>query len=174
MGRLPLMFEGRQITFRIPYAMPGEMAVPPSQNGLVFAAATFLHNLDKPFEIHRVIPRLTGLDTNGAVTEPQPDTLEKRIRLNITDEGKNERITKAPALVENLITANRRSWEFEDPYTIVRGEGFQVGVDSLSYPPVCVLGANCDSFTLTTIVNVRVSVVFEGYLVVVAPPSETR
>jgi hypothetical protein len=174
MGRLPLMFAGRQITFRVPYSMHGELTVPPSNNGFAYPVGTFLHNVDKPFEIHRMIPRVTGLAADSTVLEPQPDTLEKRIRLNIADTSKNERLTKTSSLIENLITANRRTWEWEDPYTIVRSEGFEITVDSLTYPSVCILGSSCDAFTLTAVSFARVSIEFQGYLVVVAPPSETR
>lgn len=174
MGRLPLMFAGRQITFRIPYSMHGELVIDPNQNGVVFPQGTFLHNVDKPFEIHRMIPRLTGLDGDGLILDTQPETLAKAIRLNIEDTSKNERLTKVPSLVETLTTANRQTWEWEDPYTLIRSEGFQVAVDSLGFGSVCSVGETCDILEKIAVAQARVEVEFQGYLVVVAPPSETR
>lgn len=190
MGRLPTTFAGRQISWRVPYTMPGELIVEPSKSGVQFPEATFLHNIDKPFEIHRIIIRLTALTTNtfpnapgpissAVVMEVQPDTLSRRVRLRINDFSKNELLTKAPALVSQLLALNTGFWDFEDPYTLVRSEGFQIAIDTLDFPIICVPDTSPTSETPCASVEarvdfVRVEVAFQGFLVVVAPPTESR
>jgi hypothetical protein len=164
MGRLPAKFADKVITFRIPYSMPGELVVAPSSQGTQFPEATFLHNVDKPFEIHRFIPRTTALDdsTPPAVINPQPTAFvtDKLIRLRINDTSKNEQLTKNAHLIDTMVPNNERLWEWEDPYTLVRSEGFQVSIDAQVFP------AGID--------NIRVEIAFQGFLIVIAPPTETR
>ena len=180
MGRLPLKFAGKDITWRVPYTMPGEIDVAELTNGKVFPEATFLHNVDKPFEIHRMIVRIVakgsvpGTDlATPQIFETQPDTLEERVKLRVTDLSKNENMTKSATLVSNLLAFNTGFWDWEEPYTIVRSEGFQVQIDTLEKPIWCILNTECKPenavFTLF-----KVEVTFQGFLVVVAPPSETR
>ncbi|UCC72087.1 MAG: hypothetical protein JSV86_17215 [Gemmatimonadota bacterium] len=173
MGRLPAEFAGKTITFRIPYSMPGELIVASNTQGTQFPDATFLHNVDKPFEIHRVLVRLTGLDDNDAVIPAQPANLGKLVRLRLQDTSKNEALTKAAHLVDTLLSANTETWDWEDPYTLVRSEGFQVQADTQVLGNVCSPDANCDLVS-TAVASVRVEIAFQGYLIVIAPPSEVR
>lgn len=163
MGRLPNEFAGKLITFRLPYSMPGEIQLSADSQGVQFPEATFLHNVEKPFEIHRMIVRLTGLDDSvPPVVQPvQPTILEKLVRLRITDTSKNEVLTKNAQLVETLVKLNEQTWEWDEPYTLVRSEGFQVAVDTdAGYPADTEL--------------IRAEVTFQGYLIVIAKPSESR
>jgi hypothetical protein len=178
MGRLALQFANRPITFRVPHSMSAEMDVLPNQSGVVFPEAAFLINVDKPFEIHRMKVRLTAKKTNGeqqlVVMEPQPTTLEERVRLRVTDVSKNENLTKNATLVSMLKKDNEGTWEWEEPYTLVRAEGFQVIVDTLSFPTFCTPDESCEGVGPVTPEKVRVAVNFQGYLIVVAAPTETR
>lgn len=166
MGRnsiIPASFDDQQIRFRIPYSMPGEKIVEPNASGDFFPEATFLTNVDKPFEIDRLTIRLTALDANKAVLDVQPATLGRRIRMTIQDTSKNEKLTKASHMVDSLISSEQGAagtWEWYVPYTMVRSEGFQVGIDALTFPAGT-------SF-------VRVDLSFQGSLIVIAAPSETR
>lgn len=166
MGRLPDSFAGRKITFRVPFTIPGELILAGSVSGQQFPDATFLHNMDKPFEIHRMIPRITGLDTNGVVVVTQPDqqTLQSLVRLRIIDFSKNEQLTKASTLMK-LFTkgTSEQTWEWAEPYTLVRSEGLQVLVDTQAIP----------AFS-PTVTSLRIELAFQGFLIVVAPPSEAR
>ena len=166
MGRLGDQWAGRKITMRIPFCMAGEITLAGSVSGQQFPDATFLVNSDKPFEIHRMIPRITGVDANGAVVATQPDqqTLQSLVRLRITDLSKNENLTKASTLMK-LFTkgTSEQTWEWADPYYLVRSESFQILVDTQAIPvfnPV--------------ITQLRIEIDFQGFLVVVAPPSEMR
>lgn len=177
MGRLPLQFANRPITFRVPHNMTAEMDVLPNQSGVVFPEASFLVNVDKPFEIHRIKVRVVAKRTEGeqlVVMEIQPQTLEERVRIRITDVSKNENLTKNATLVSMLKKDNEGTWEWDEPYTLVRAEGFQVIVDTLNFPAICVPGPGCDGLQSVVPEKVRVTVNLQGYLLVIAAPTETR
>lgn len=160
---IPSAFADQFIKFRIPYSMPGEIILAANASGEFFPEATFLVNVDKPFEIERMVVRLTALDASNVVLDVQPNTLEKRVRLTVSDTSKNEKLTKAAHLVDTLISSEQGSdgaWEWYVPYTMVRSEGFQIGVDTLAFP------AGTE--------NVRVEIAFQGSLIVIQPASETR
>lgn len=165
MGRLPDYWAGRKITMRVPYEMAGEIILASLQSGLQFPDATFLHNVDKPFEVHRCKPIVTGLDAGGLVDDVQPlqDVLQQLIRVRISDLGKNELMTKSPTLISLLVKGTAEAtWEWAEPYTIERSENFQVVADAVSL-------AN-----FATITQLRLGWSFQGFLLVVAPPSESR
>ena len=166
MGRLPDEWAGRKITMRVPFEFAGELTLAGSTSGQQFPDATFLHNIDKPFEIHRMIPRITGVDANGAVVATQPDQqlLQSLVRLRITDLSKNENLTKSSTLMK-LFTkgTSEQTWEWASPYYLVRSESFQILVDTQAIP----------TFN-PTIAQLRIEIAFQGFLVVVAPPSESR
>lgn len=175
----PEYFADRRIKFTIPYTMPGELLITAGQSGVQFPEAQFLHNVDKPFEIWRMLVRLTAFDTAdpAVILSEQPtDLLRKLIRLSILDTSKNERITKNPALVDALLKENERTWEWDPrPYTIVRQEGFQVAVDAAQvFPTVCQPSVQDCTATPVEIGSIRVEVAFEGWLLVLEPPSNTR
>lgn len=178
MGRLPLQFAGKDITFRIPYNIAAELDVGPNLSGVVFPEASFLHNVDKPFEIHRVRIGLTAKGTptgfvSPTILEPQPTTMEQRVRLRILDFSKNENMTKSATLVSQLLQKNTGAWDFEEPYTIVRSEGFQVQMDTLDFPAVVVLDDNIEPERVD-VQFARIEVNFQGYLDIIGPPSEVR
>lgn len=163
MGRLPSHFAGRVITFRVPYNLPGELIVQPQTTGVQFPDATYLQTTDKPFEIHRMIPRLTALDAQGVPVTPQPafEFISSFVRLMIRDVSKNEALMKSPQLVKTLLKGSSElTWEFAEPYTIVRQEGFQISVDNTA--------------AVGTFAQVRVEIDFQGFLLVTAPASEAR
>ncbi len=165
MGRLPDSWAGRKITMRIPYEMPGELPLTTGQVGQQFPDATFLHNVDKPFEIHRVKPFVIALDTDGNVINPQLDqqTLQSLLRVRISDLGKNELMTKSPTAVPLLTKGtSEQTWEWAEPYTIVRSESLQLVADAQSFT------------NFTGIVTLRFCFMLQGFLIVVAPPSESR
>jgi hypothetical protein len=176
MGRLPSQWAGRDITMRIPYVMPGELIMTGSQSGVQYPDSAFTNNVDMPFECHRMIPRVVGLDdANIALpTQPPQDLLQELVRARVNDFGKNVIMTKNPTLL-NLLTkgSDERTWEWAEPYYLVRSEGFQVVLDTLALP---VWDGNQIPVAPPTkpLVSLRIEVSFQGYLCVVAAPSNTR
>jgi hypothetical protein len=173
-GLIPESFADQFIRFRIPYIMPGEKITLENTAGDFFPEGVFLHNVNKPFEIHSVSVRLTLLDeeTPPALIDAQPVTLGRRVRLSVTDTSKNEPLTKAPTLVDNLINSVQGSegqWIWPVPYTIVRQEGLQVQIDVQSLAGM--FNQNGEQIQTQ---SVRVELAFQGYLLIVAPASNTR
>lgn len=176
MGRLPAQFAQRDITLRVPYAMEGELVIAGNQSGVQFPDATFTNNVDMPFEAHRMIPRVTALDGTGNVlaTQPAEDTLMELVRLRMQDFGKSIVMLKNPALISTLVKgSSERTWEWADPYYLIRSQGFQVSCDSLAlFPwdgnqiPASPAG--------TPFASLRVEITFQGFLLQVAAPSNNR
>lgn len=179
MSRLPLQFAGKNITWRIPYNLSAEFDCPPNTFGTVFPDAAFMVQIDKPFEIHRVFIDLIALgitsDSDGAQTilEPQPTTMSQRVRLLLNDLSKNEKMTRSPTLVNLLLNKLTGTWEFEEPYTLVRSENIQVIVDTLDFPNTVVINSLVTPESVA-VLTVRVVLNWQGYVIVIAPPSETR
>ena len=168
MGRLPDQWAGRKITARTPYEFAAEVPLISAQVGQQYPEASFLHNVDKPFEIHRLKPFCVALDDNGDVLPALPaafsqDDLQSLVRVAIADNGKNTKMTKSPTLLPLLVKGTaERTWEWAEPYTITRSEGFQVVLDATAFT------------NFANLVTLNVGWIFEGFLLVVAPASESR
>ncbi|MGH7176520.1 MAG: hypothetical protein ACREJC_03980 [Tepidisphaeraceae bacterium] len=161
---------------RIPYSMPGEIIMQGNQSGTQFADVTFTNNIDMPFEAHRMIPRIVGLDdaNNMLATQPSQEQLQELVRARINDFGKNVIMTKNPAFFNTLVKgSSERTWEWADPYYLIRSEGFQVVCDTVTLP---VFDGNQIPVAPPTVplVSLRIEVTFQGFLLQVAPPSNTR
>jgi hypothetical protein len=156
--------------------MEGELIIAGSQSGVQFPDATYTNNVDMPFECHRMIPRVTGLDSTNNVQPVQmsDSVLLQLIRLQIADFGKNVNLLKSPALIDSLVKGtSERTWEWADPYYLVRSEGFQVVANSQAVP-VWDGGQIPAAPPANALANFRVTVTFEGFLLQIAPPSNTR
>lgn len=162
MGRLPTHYAGKYIKSRQPYTMPGDMIVEAATPGAQYPDATFLHNISLPFEIHRVIPRVTALDSAGAVYSAQPANflLERLTRVSILDFGSNQKLTKNAQLLHTLVTGDSvRSWEWADPHTLINAQGFQISVDNLA--TTAIVGA--------PYAKSRIELTFQGFLLFIDP-----
>lgn len=165
MGRLPDTFANQKIKARFPYNMPGELIIAFSQSGVLFPDVIFTNQVDKPFEIHRLIPRIAGLDNNQVVVEIQPDqdTMQAVARLDILDFRTDMKLTKSPTLIRDLVKGtSERTWEWAEPYTLPNSGGFQVGVTTLASPG------------FEGVTQLRIEVNFQGFLIQIAPPSDSR
>lgn len=176
MGRLSTEWAGRLITMRIPYEMSGELIIPASQSGVQYPDDRFTNNVDMPFECHRVIPRVTAVDASGVAlaTQLPQDLAQSLIRARINDFGKNVMMTKNPTILNTLTKgSSERTWEWADPYYLVRSEGFQVVLDTLAFPIWD--GAQIPAAVpVTPLAALRIEWTFQGFLLQVAPPSNTR
>ena len=165
MGRLPATWAGRTILDRIPYEISGELLLTSAQSAVQFPDNTFSNNTDKPLEIHRMIPRQYALDSNLVLLPTQPDQelLAGLTRVEINDLGVNQIITKNPTLI-GLLTkgSSERSWEFADPHYLTKGNQIQITATALTYPAIEGLS------------RIRSGIAFQGFLLVVSPPSENR
>lgn len=181
MGRLPTRYANKEIKFRIPYTIPGEVVMAGAAQGILFPDSTFLHNVDKPFEIHRVLVDIIPMTDAATPLPPSPvflgaipnlpELLRNYVRIRVQDTSKNEMFTKAAQLVSDLVRDNTGCWEWEEPYTVVRSEGLTINVDSII--PGGTFSITVGAVT-TAFPNLRVAITLEGFLLVIEPPSETR
>lgn len=162
---IPTHFANQPIKFRTPYQMAGELDVTANQSGRFFPDATFQHGVNRPFEAWQMYVRLTPIDTNGDILETAFPHIGRRIRLDVHETSLNERLTKAPSIVDTLIDSlagSEGTWNWRVPFTIVSSQQFSVRADSLAFT------------NMTAVVTVRIHVAFHGFLLVLEPPSETR
>lgn len=165
MGRLPDTFAGQKITARFPYNMPAELVIGFSQNGVTFPDVVFTNQVDKPFEIHRLLPRVAALNADQLLITPQPDQdlLAALVRLDVLDFRTDQKFTKAPTLIRDLTKgSSERTWELAEPYTLPNSGGFQVAVTTLASPP---------AFGVTSL---KVELNWQGFLIQIAAPSDSR
>lgn len=164
MGRLAQTFAGLQIMDMIPYAMKTELTLNPSTSSTAFPNADLLNTGDKPFAVHRVIPRIIALDTNGLVLATQPDleTREALVSVSLMVTGVNQPMTKEdnPIYIGNLVggSTSERYWRLEEPIVMPNANGINAKATVSAFPA---------GVTYTTL---RVTLVLEGYILVVAPP----
>lgn len=168
MGRLPDSWAGQLITKRDPYSMYGEIVLTTGASGS-FPEANFNHNVDQPFEIHRLIPRVVGLSgalvTSGVVaTQPDQLLLMSLIKINIERIGGTIKLTKLATPIANLVKGSSElTWEFADPDTVVRQEGYSLAAAAKAIPVFS-----------DPVTGLLVQIEFQGYLLQIRPPSEQR
>lgn len=165
MGRLPSTWADRPILDRDPYEFYGELTLGSSQPNTAFPSATFQCTVDKPFEVHRMIPRVYAYDAEGIIlpTQPDQDLLAGIVKITIKDLGLEQLMTKVATRIGALTKgSSERSWEWADPHYLTRSNGFEVTAQTVAFP---------DIEDLSTLV---LAISFEGFLCVVAPPTNNR
>ncbi len=165
MGRLPAVWADRAILDRYPYEFPGEIIIQDAQPSIQIPNAVFQNGTDKPFEVHRMIPRVMAYDSSNVLLATQPDQemLLALLKIEIEDTGLNQALTKAPTRLNALVKgSSERTWEWADPHYLVRSNGFTVTVEGETFPDI----DDLDHLVL--------AIVFEGFMCIVAPPSNNR
>jgi hypothetical protein len=168
MGRLPAMFGNKPITARQPWIMYGEIGLTTAQIGINFPDTTYLNNTDRPFEIHRFVPFISGRDVNNILLQPpaDQDTLSSLVKAKITDLGKSAPMTKVSTRIRNMVKGqSERSWELADPYYLLKGEQLQIIADADTFP------ANS---AIANLNNLLVQIGVQGFFISLGPPSEGR
>lgn len=169
MGRLPANFAGRIVTARAPWVMSGELVMTSAQQSLQFPDSTFLNSTDRPFEIHRMIPFCVAQDSSGTALPGtvDQDLLCALIRTRILDLGKSQALTKSSTLLRALVKGSSEfTWEWADPYYLVKSEQFQVTNDALTFPAIVVSDVD--------LAQIKVSITFEGFFVTIGAASDAR
>lgn len=163
MGRLPSTYENKMIQTRFPYTMTGEIVMTSGLSGLQYPEATFQNNINKPFEVHRMIPRVYA-QLNGvmkdASLQPGQDLTLALIRAKLIDLGLNQDLNKTPTLLSTMVKGtSEQTWEWADPHYLPNNTQLQITLDALGFP-----------FDAQVINQLKVVLTFEGFLVVVGPP----
>lgn len=164
MGRLAQTFAGLTIIDMIPYAAKTELTLAPAASSVSFPNTDLLNTTDKPFAVHRVTVRIIALDTNGLPLATQPDieVREALVSLAFMVTGVNQGMTKEndPIYVGNLLggTTSERYWRLDEPIVMPNGNGIAAKASVGLFPAG------------VTYTDLRVTVVLQGFLLVVAPP----
>lgn len=166
MGRLPETFASQPVAFRVPYIMSGTFILGSAAGPSQLPTATFMCTEDKPFEIHRMIPRVLAVDaSNQPVEGVSSDLMLRLISMQIQDLGKDQFFTKQPVTLNGFVKGTtEQTWEFADPYYLRKSENLIVSLTSETYP----------AGFLAEATSIQVQISFEGFLVVIAPPTDRR
>lgn len=170
MGRLPDYFAQRRITYREPYAMEARLRLTTGATGQQYPEAAFMHATDKPFEVHRMIPRLRPLNANNNPVDEDVtrsnDYLMAMVRARFNDLGKTIEMTKAATPLRSLVKGTaEQTWEFAEPAYLAKGESYQIELNADTFP---------GGFADDAITQIEVSICFEGFQLIVAPASDNR
>lgn len=165
MGRLPNNYAGHPITGRDPYVMYGEMALASGGPNIEFPPATFQCGTDKPLEIHRMIPRLLALDSQGVALPTQPDQelLAALVSFTCKLSNREQAMTRVPTRIFAVTKGSaERTWEWADPEYLERSTGFTVSIQASAFP------------SIQNLSTILVCFAFEGFMIQIAAPSESR
>lgn len=166
MGRIAQTFAGLNVVDMLPYNMVTELVLGTSSTApTAFPNNDLANSTDKPFAVHRMIPEIVALDSNGLVVDSQPDirVMGTLIKISGSLTGPNQDIFKAPVRLQNLLqgTTAQHAWSYEEPF--VMPSASNVGLQ---------LFATCDAFPAgfaNKVEKLRITINLQGYLLVIAP-----
>lgn len=137
MGRLPTHYAGKRIIDRQPYVMFTDVIIgsavgtnPIPSVPYQFPDADLAFDVDKPFEIHRLIPWAQYLVYTGDTFAPTYDVLALLDTAEVgIRHGANIEMVKGGVVMSSLVRGSaRQTWEWEDPYYVARGENLHVAI----------------------------------------------
>lgn len=164
MGRLAQTFAGLTIIDMIPYAAKTELTLEENASSVAFPNADLLNTTDKPFAVHRIIPRIIALDSNGLplATQPDIDVREALVSVSFMVMGVNQGMTKEdnPVYIGNLLggTTSERYWRLDEPIVMPNANGIAAKASVGAFPAG------------VTYTDLRVALTLQGFLLVVTPP----
>lgn len=167
---LPKYYAGKEIGDRLPHAYYGQLDVENQTQGVPFEASTFNENASLPFEIHRMKVRVTMLNRSSLQATPlesqlSQETILDYIKMMVKDTDLDYQLLKVktpPSMVQRDDTG---FWEWTFPHTIVRSTGIEVEIDNELVDFILVISPEF------SVQYLRVRVSFEGYKLVLGPPS---
>jgi len=143
----------RHVIERSPFNRSGEVIVKANERGVVPESGT-IHNMDRDFEVPYLTFKLTAL-ADGAVCDPQPDVLDRFIKIDILDASRNEPVGP---IVLTAIGDGVYRWTPRAPITLRRGDYWRVQVYGRESFDVAFDGQR------KRLDAIRVEVTFEGEL----------
>jgi hypothetical protein len=114
---------GRQIDLRAQYTKTATIVVREGDKSTRMKDSDLVHGMDRPFDVQEIVLRLTALDEQGAVIDPQPTVLDRMITMRFFDVCKNERI--ANDLPFRRLPSGEIIWVPRSPLVMHRHEAFE-------------------------------------------------
>lgn len=160
MGRLPDSFAQRKITSRVPYSMEAHIDLTSLQIATL-PTLPLSHNVDRPFEIHRMIPRVASTTTPPTSIIADLGMLGLTLAvIQILDVTKQQDLLRVPTPPANLVKGiGELIWEWADPFYLERSESLMVSTEAAN---------------LSALTPIRLYITFQGFLVNIAPASDRR
>jgi hypothetical protein len=164
MGRLAQSYAGLQIQDMYPYTAKTQLTLTASSASTQFPNADWLNTQDKPFAVHRMIPRILAL-TDGVIAATQPDIeiREALVLLSLLVQGFNQPATKDMTAIEvgNLLggTTSERYWRFDEPLVFPNSYGMIAAAQTIAFPA----GVAYNSL--------RITLTLQGHLLQVTTPN---
>lgn len=176
MGECLPTYAGEVITTRVPHAVQAYVDLPKIGYGspaatvraVPFDLNAFLHNAAMPFEVHRMIPRVIYADTSTPTVYgvPDQDVGLGCIEVSIREKSSNRAMTAGFVPLLNLVKGvAEQSWEWTNPMTLVRGQGYVVQAK---------MACTVFPFASDAVSALRLQLSFEGYMLVMPPASDRR
>jgi len=154
----------RHVIERSPFNRSGEVIVKANEKGHVIPDSGTTHNMDRDFEVPHLTFKLTAL-ADGAVCDPQPDVLDRFIKIDILDASRNEPVG---AVVLTAVGDGVYRWIPRVPITLRRGDYWRIQVNSRESFDIAFDGSR------KRLDAIRVEVTFEGELLRYAPYTEAH
>lgn len=144
---------------RAPFTRGGEVIVKAGEKNVTFPDNASTHNMDRDFEVPFLTFKLTAL-AEGAVCDPQPDVLDRLIKIRATDQSRNHPLGNALPLI--AVGDGVYRWTPQKPFTLVRGDTWGIHVEGRESFDIAFDGKR------RRIDQIRVEVTFEGELLTYA------
>lgn len=174
MEYLPTHYAGKFIKDRLPHAYFGELDVENAEHGIPFPASVFGEQASLPMEIHRMKTKIIPLagdplaPVNPLLLAPVRESLLDYIKLMVKDADIDYQCLKVETPPSMLQNDNTGFWEWCYPHSLTRTSGMEVDVDN----DLADFIIGVDALDVNIVVtDLRVRVTFEGYKLVLGPPS---
>lgn len=150
---------------RSPFARSGEVIVEAKHQNVVFPDVAVSHNMDRDFEVPYLTFKLTAL-AEGAVCDPQPNVLDRFIKVRALDASRGLHVGNSLPLVE--VGEGVYRWTPPRPLLLRRGDSWSVCIDARETFDVAFDGKR------KRIDAIRVEMTFEGELLMYAARGEYK
>lgn len=150
---------------RAAFTRSGEVSVKASDKNVTFPDKASAHNMDRDFEVPFLTFKLTAL-AEGAVVDPQPDVLDRFIKIRAMDLSRNHPIGDSLPLTK--VGDGVYRWTPPRALLLRRGDSWGIYVDGRESFDIAFDGKR------KRIDEIRVEVTFEGELLTYATHMETR
>lgn len=156
----------RPIIDRTPFTRTGEVIVRAKDQNIAIPDKACTHNMDRDFEVPYLTVKLTALAKN-AVCDPQPEVLDRFIKVRAIDASRNLPMGDSVPLVSYGLNGVYR-WTPKQPFLMRRGDCWCIYIDARESFDVAFDGKH------KKIDAIRVEVIFEGELLFYGLPGDVK
>jgi hypothetical protein len=120
------------IKARKPYIVASDMTLAAAAAPTVFPDGSFIHSLDLPFEVLRMIPAVACLDGSlNPIPDPNIGDILHLVKVKIKLLSDSRDMTLVSTRLSELVEKENKIWSFDYPLYLERQNGFVVEVTNL-------------------------------------------